>query len=106
MRSLLPDGRYVFDATIKFAGYETQNRSYQGLKFIQTSKKVIKRKTGARFYAIFTKVQTVSRGLKKVVINAVIVSMYPRFTVYRALLNPTKIARIDSDNGKNIKILF
>ena len=44
MRSLLPDGRYVFDATIKFTGYETQNRSYQGLKFIQTSKKVIKRK--------------------------------------------------------------
>lgn len=55
MRSLLPDGRYVFDATIKFAGYETQNRSYQGLKFIQTSKKVIKRKTGVRFYIILQK---------------------------------------------------
>ena len=106
MRSLLPDGRYVFDATIKFAGYETQNRSYQRSKFIQTSKKVIKRKIGARFYAIFTKVQTVSRGLKNVVINAVIISIYPRFTAYRVLLNTIKIARIDSDNGKNIKILF
>ena len=106
MRSLLPDGRYVFDATIKFAGYETQNRSYQGPKFIQISKKVIKRKTGVRVYTIFTKAQTVSRGLKNVVINAVIISIYPRFTAYRALLNPIKIARIDNDNGKNIKILF
>lgn len=53
MRSLLPDGRYVFDATIKFTGYETQNRSYQGLKFIQISKKVIKRKTWTGFCTIY-----------------------------------------------------
>ncbi|EEF14450.1 hypothetical protein CAMRE0001_1228 [Campylobacter rectus RM3267] len=40
------------------------------------------------------------------VINAVIISIYPRFTAYRVLLNSIKIARIDNDNGKNIKILF
>ena len=60
MRSLLPDGRYVFDATIKFAGYETQNRPYQGLKFIQTSKKVIKRKTGVRFILFYKSANGIS----------------------------------------------
>ena len=106
MRSLLPDGRYVFDATIKFAGYETQNRSYQKPKFSQTGKKVIKKEKPERVFILFTKAQTVSRGLKNGVINAVIISIYPRFTAYRVLLNPIKIARIDNDNGKNIKILF
>lgn len=106
MRSLLPDGRYVFDAADKIRRIRNAKSLLSRAKIHSNKQESNKKKNRGEVLYYFTKAQTVSRGLKNVVINAVIISIYPRFTAYRALLNSIKIARIDNDNGKNIKILF